>query len=231
MGQKVHPIGMRLGITKEYLSTWFDTQDFANNLLADLEVRRYLKQKYPDAQIASVKIERPTKTNAKIIIYSARPGILIGQKGKGIDQLRLKLSQIMRDVVVHLTVEEIKKPELTATLVAEQVAKQLEQRVPFRRAIKKAISAALRAGAQGIKVSVAGRLGGAEIARTEWYREGRVPLHTFRADIDYSLAEAKTTFGIIGVKVWIFKGEKLGKSREAEAKQQPLRDRKSKKKD
>lgn len=208
MGQKVNPTGIRLGITKGYQSNWYAEKDYAEKLHADIKVRTYLQKVLADAQVSSVDIERPAK-NAKVTIRTARPGVLIGQKGRGVETLRSEVSRIM-SVPVHLNIEEVKKPELSAKLVAEQVAKQLEQRVMFRRAMKKAVTGALRAGALGVKICVSGRLGGAEIARSEWYREGRVPLHTFRADIDYDVAEAHTTFGVIGVKVWIFKGEKLG---------------------
>lgn len=209
MGQKVNPHGIRLGIVKNWDSTWYSEKDYADNLLADIKVREFIHQRLKDAFISQIRIERPAK-NARITIASARPGVIIGQKGKGVDVLRHEISAIM-GVPVHLSIEEVKKPELDATLVADTIAKQLEQRVMFRRAMKRAVQSAMRAGAEGIKVCVSGRLGGAEIARSEWYREGRVPLHTFRADIDYGLGEAMTTYGVIGVKVWIFKGEKVGK--------------------
>lgn len=208
MGQKVNPTGIRLGITEDWRSMWYAEADYQDNLLADLNVRTFLMKKLADAAVGMIRIERPAK-NAKIIIHTARPGVLIGQKGKGAEALRDEVSKIM-GVPVHINVEEIRKPELNSKLVAEGVARQLEQRIMFRRAMKRAVSNAMRAGALGIKICVSGRLGGAEIARSEWYREGRVPLHTFRADIDYALAEAMTTYGIIGVKVWIFKGEKVG---------------------
>lgn len=212
MGQKVNPIGFRLGITNTWQSTWFAEGNYADNLFADLKVRAYLEKHLYDAGVAKILIERPAKS-AKIAIKCARPGVVIGQKGKGVDVLRAKVASIMKLPVslVHLTIEEIKKPEFDARLVAQTVATQLEQRVMFRRAIKRAVSSALRAGALGVKICVSGRLGGAEIARTEWHREGRVPLHTLRAQIDYGVAEAHTTFGVIGVKVWIFKGERIGK--------------------
>ncbi len=207
MGQKVHPVGIRLGISSEWDSNWFAHQGYRENLLADIKVRHYLSAKLKDAAISHIKIERPAK-NARIKILAGKPGGIIGQKGKGAEKLRDEAARIM-GVPVHLSIEEVRKPDLDAHLVAENVARQLEQRVMFRRAMKRAIQSAMRAGALGVKICVSGRLGGAEIARSEWTREGRVPLHTFRADIDYSLAEAMTTYGVIGVKVWIFKGEKL----------------------
>lgn len=218
MGQKVNPIGIRLGITSDWASTWYAEGTYADNLYADLKVREYLDKKLADAGVAKIRIERPAKS-AKVIIYCARPGIVIGQKGRGVDVLRNEVAKIMGLAVnlVNLTIEEVKKPEFDARLVAQTVATQLEQRVMFRRAMKRAVSSALRAGALGVKICVSGRLGGAEIARTEWYREGRVPLHTFRADIDYGVAEAHTTYGVIGVKVWIFKGERIGKKVQHEA--------------
>lgn len=212
MGQKVNPVGIRLGITTDWASTWYAENNYADNLFADLKVREYLEKTLYEAGIAKILIERPAKS-AKVAILCARPGVVIGQKGKGVEAIRAQVAKIMNLPLnlVHLTIEEVKKPEFDARLVAQTVATQLEQRVMFRRAIKRAVSSALRAGALGVKVCVSGRLGGAEIARTEWYREGRVPLHTFRADIDYGVAEAHTTFGVIGVKVWIFKGERIGK--------------------
>jgi small subunit ribosomal protein S3 len=206
MGQKVHPIGMRLGIVKDWSSKWYaDTKNYANYLHADLQVRDYLRKKLAHASVSHIQIERAAD-NARIVIHTARPGIVIGKKGEDIDKLRTEVSRIM-GVPAHISVEEIRKPELDAYLVAESVANQLERRIMFRRAMKRAVSNAMRLGAQGIRINVAGRLNGAEIARSEWYREGRVPLHTLRADIDYGVAEARTTYGVIGVKVWIFKGE------------------------
>jgi len=208
MGQKVHPIGMRLGIIKGWSSLWYsDHCHFADTLHGDIRVREYLLNKLSQASVSKISIERPART-ANVTIHTARPGLVIGKKGEDIDKLRQSVSAIM-GVPVSINVEEIKKPELDAILVAQSIAQQLERRVMFRRAMKRAVTTALKLGAKGIKVCVAGRLGGAEIARTEWYREGRVPLHTLRADIDYGVAEAKTTYGIIGVKVWIFKGEVL----------------------
>lgn len=208
MGQKVNPTGIRLGIIRDWASTWYAEHNYADNLLSDLRVREYLEKKLIDAAIGEIAIERPAK-NARITIKSARPGVIIGQKGKGAEVLRDEVAKIM-GVPVHINIEEIRKPELNAKLVAESVARQLEQRIMFRRAMKRAVTNALRAGALGVKICVSGRLGGAEIARSEWYREGRVPLHTFRADIDYAIGEALTTYGVIGVKVWIFKGEIIG---------------------
>lgn len=210
MGQKVHPTGLRLGIIKDWSSKWYaGNKDYANYLNTDLKVREYIKKELRQASISEVRIERPAR-NARIIIHTARPGIVIGKKGEDIDRLRAKITKMM-GIPVHISVEEIRKPELDAYLVAINVAQQLERRIMFRRAMKRAVGNAMRLGAQGIRINVSGRLGGAEIARTEWYREGRVPLHTLRANIDYGLAEAKTTYGVIGVKVWIFKGEILGK--------------------
>ncbi len=206
MGQKVHPTGIRLGIIKDWTSTWYaEGKDYAAYLNTDLQVRDFLRKKLANASVSRIQIERPAG-NARIIIHTARPGIVIGKKGEDIDRLRLAISNMM-GVPAHVSVEEIRKPELDAFLVAESVAQQIERRIMFRRAMKRAVTNTMRLGAQGIKITVSGRLNGAEIARTEWYREGRVPLHTLRADIDYALAESKTTYGIIGVKVWIFKGE------------------------
>jgi small subunit ribosomal protein S3 len=210
MGQKVNPIGIRLGIVKDWTSKWYaDSKDYANNLYTDLKVREFLKKKLAGASVSNIQIERPAN-NARITINTARPGIVIGKKGEDIDVLRKTVSKMM-NVPVHINIEEIRKPELDAYLVAENIAQQLERRIMFRRAMKRAVTNTMRLGAQGIRINVAGRLNGAEIARTEWYREGRVPLHTLRADIDYGFAEANTTYGIIGVKVWIFKGEVIGR--------------------
>jgi small subunit ribosomal protein S3 len=215
MGQKVHPIGMRLGIVKDWSSRWYaQSKDFADTLIADIKVREYLGKKLAAAGISRIQIERPAR-NAKITVYTARPGVIIGKSGKEVDTLRDEVNKIL-GVPVHVSIEEVRKPELDAKLVAEAVAQQLEKRVMFRRAMKRAVTTAIRLGAKGIKICVSGRLGGAEIARSEWYREGRVPLHTLRADIDYGLAEAFTTYGVIGVKVWIFKGEVIGDKDQAE---------------
>ncbi len=206
MGQKVHPTGIRLGIIETHRSMWYaNKKHYPGLLLSDLQTREYLRQKLKNAFVGRIQIARPAK-NAHITIHTARPGVVIGKKGEDIEQLRQKVSTLM-GVPVHINIEEIRRPELDAYLVAESIAQQLERRVMFRRAMKRAVSNALRFGAKGVKICVAGRLGGAEIARTEWVREGRVPLHTFRADIDYATAIAQTTYGIIGVKVWIFKGE------------------------
>lgn len=209
MGQKVHPIGIRLGIVKEHTSVWYaDRKHYADYLNADLEVRAYLLDKLKNASVSRIEIARPAQT-ARITIHTARPGIVIGKKGEDVEKLRQDLTKKM-GVPVHINIEEIRKPELDGLLVAQSVAQQLERRVMFRRAMKRAVQNAMRLGAKGIKIQVGGRLGGAEIARSEWYREGRVPLHTLRADIDYATYEAHTTYGVIGVKVWIFKGEVIG---------------------
>lgn len=217
MGQKVHPTGIRLGIVKEHNSLWYaDRGAYAKNLVSDLEMREYVEKKLEDASVSRVVIERSAQT-AKITIHTARPGIVIGKKGEDVDKLRKELGNKM-GIPVHINIEEIRKPDLDAKLVAQNVAGQLERRVMFRRAMKRVVQNAMRQGAEGIKIQVSGRVGGAEIARTEWYREGRVPLHTLRADIDYATYEAATTYGIIGVKVWIFKGEVLDTAEEAETK-------------
>ena len=213
MGQKVHPTGIRLGVVKDHNSVWYaDSKTYAKNLINDLEVREYILKKLDAASVSRVKIERPAQT-ARITIFTARPGIVIGKKGEDVDGLRKDLSAKM-GVPVHINIEEIRKPDVDARLVAQNVAQQLERRVMFRRAMKRVVQNAMRQGAEGIKVQVSGRLGGAEIARTEWYREGRVPPHTLRADIDYATYEAHTTYGVIGVKVWIFKGEVIGEGEE-----------------
>jgi small subunit ribosomal protein S3 len=206
MGHKVNPIGIRLGISKDWNSTWYaEKRDYAEQLLSDLEVRKYLRKRLAHAAISKIQIERPAKS-ARITIHTARPGIVIGKKGEDIETLRREVTQLMK-VPTHLTVAEIRKPELDAHLVAEGIAQQLERRIMFRRAMKRAVGNTMRLGALGIKVMVAGRLNGADIARSEWYREGQVPLHTFRADVDYGFVEAQTTYGVLGVKVWIYKGE------------------------
>ena len=211
MGQKVHPTGIRLGISKDWTSTWYaDSQTFSDNLLQDIKVREHLKEKLKAASVSRIRIERPAKS-ARITIHTARPGIVIGKKGEDIEKLRAELARMM-GMPVNVSIEEIRKPELDAQLVAESIAQQLERRIMFRRAMKRAVQNSMRLGALGIKVRAGGRLNGAEIARSEWYREGRVPLHTLRADIDYGFAEASTTYGVIGVKVWIFKGEVLDRN-------------------
>lgn len=215
MGQKVHPIGMRLGVVKDWSSIWYaDAKRYADYLNTDIAVREFIRKKLAHASVSKIEIHRPAK-NARIVIHTARPGIVIGKKGEDIEALRKQISAMM-GVPVHIGVEEIRKPELDAYLVAESVANQLERRIMFRRAMKRAVTNSMRLGAQGVKVMVAGRLNGAEIARTEWYREGRVPLHTIRADIDYGFAQARTTYGIIGVKVWIFRGEVFDYAEEPE---------------
>jgi small subunit ribosomal protein S3 len=206
MGQKVHPTGIRLGIVKDWTSRWYaDSKTYPNYLHQDLVVREFLKKKLANASVSRIQINRPA-SNAQITIHTARPGIVIGRKGEEIDALRAEVTRMM-GVPVQLNVEEIRKPELDAQLVAEGVAQQLERRIMFRRAMKRAVTNTMRLGAEGIKINVSGRLNGADIARNEWYREGRVPLHTLRADIDYGFTEALTTYGILGIKVWIFKGE------------------------
>ncbi|MEZ7985031.1 MAG: 30S ribosomal protein S3 [Pseudomonadales bacterium] len=208
MGQKVHPTGIRLGITKQHSSVWYaESKNYAERLIGDLKIRDLIDKKLKSASVSKVVIERPAQT-ARITIHTARPGIVIGKKGEDVDKLRKELSAEL-NVPVHINIEEIRKPDLDAKLVAQNIAGQLERRVMFRRAMKRVVQNAMRAGAEGIKVQVGGRLGGAEIARSEWYREGRVPLHTLRADIDYAAYEALTTYGILGIKVWIFKGEVL----------------------
>ncbi len=209
MGQKVHPTGIRLGIVKDHNSVWYaEKGDYSKYLLNDIQVREYLMKKLERASVSKITIERPAQ-NARVTIHTARPGIVIGKKGEDVEKLRKEIGDMM-GIPVHINIEEIRKPDLDAKLVAASVASQLERRVMFRRAMKRAVQNAMRQGAKGIKIEVSGRLGGAEIARSEWYREGRVPLHTLRADIDYATHEANTTYGIIGVKVWIFKGEILG---------------------
>jgi small subunit ribosomal protein S3 len=206
MGHKVHPTGIRLGISKDWNSKWYaGKKEFAGFLAADLKVREMLRKKLAAAGISKILIERPNKT-ARVTVHTARPGVVIGKRGEDIEKLRKEISDVM-GVPAHINVTEVRKPELDAQLVAESIAQQLERRIMFRRAMKRAVGNAIRLGALGIKVNVAGRLNGAEIARSEWYREGRVPLHTLRADVDYGFAEAHTTYGVIGIKTWIYKGE------------------------
>ena len=208
MGQKIHPIGFRLGVQRIWTAKWFGTnKTFASTLAEDIKVRDYLKKKLAHASVSKVLVERPAK-NARITIFSGRPGVVIGKKGEDIEVLRSELAKMM-SVPVHVNIEEVRKPETDAQIIADGIAQQLEKRVMFRRAMKRSMQNAMRLGAQGIKIMSSGRLNGAEIARTEWYREGRVPLHTLRAMIDYGFAEAKTTYGIIGVKVWVYKGDAL----------------------
>jgi small subunit ribosomal protein S3 len=211
MGQKIHPTGFRLSVTRNWSSRWYaNSKSFPQMLNEDIEVRDYLKKKLAHASVGRVVIERPAK-NARITVYSARPGVVIGKKGEDIEHLKADLQKIM-GVQVHVNIEEIRKPETDAQLIADSIAQQLEKRIMFRRAMKRAMQNAMRLGAQGIKIMSSGRLNGAEIARREWYREGRVPLHTLRADIDYGTSEAKTTYGIIGIKVWVFKGETMARN-------------------
>ena len=212
MGHKVHPVGFRLGISSDWSSRWYaDNKSFSEHLEQDVRTRKFIRERLKDASVSRVQIERPARS-AAVTIHTARPGIVIGRKGEDIERLRTEIAPMLglERSAVKVSVEEIRKPELDAQLVAESIAQQLERRVMFRRAMKRAVQTTMRLGAGGVKINLAGRLGGAEIARTEWYREGRVPLHTLRADIDYGMAEAQTTYGIIGVKVWIFKGEVFG---------------------
>ena len=210
MGQKVHPIGIRLGITKDWNARWYaDSKNYADFLVSDVEIRNELNERLKHASISKLNIER-VANGIRVTIHTARPGVVIGKKGEDIEKLKQILVK-KTGLPVNINIEEIKKPELDAKLVAESISQQLEKRIQFRRAMKRAVGNAMRLGAEGIKVNISGRLNGADIARAEWYREGRVPLHTFRADIDYATFEADTTYGKIGVKVWIFKGEKLGK--------------------
>jgi small subunit ribosomal protein S3 len=224
MGQKVNPIGMRLQVNRTWDSRWYaDTKEYGNLLLEDLRMRDFIREEAKQAGVSKIIIERPHR-KCRVTIHTARPGVIIGKKGADIETLRKKLAA-MTASELHLNIVEVRKPELDAQLVAESITQQLERRVSFRRAMKRAVQNAMRMGALGIRVNVAGRLGGAEIARTEWYREGRVPLHTLRADIDYALHEAKTPYGIIGVKVWIFKGEILEHDPSArDRRQQELQD-------
>jgi small subunit ribosomal protein S3 len=216
MGQKINPTGFRLAVTRNWASRWYaSNRDFAGMLAEDIKVRDYLKQKLKNASVSRVLIERPAK-NARITIFSARPGVVIGKKGEDIENLKRDLSKQL-GVPVAVNIEEVRKPELDAKLIADSITQQLEKRIMFRRAMKRAMQNAMRLGAQGIKIMSSGRLNGIEIARTEWYREGRVPLHTLRADIDYGTSEAKTTYGVIGVKVWVYKGDTLGRNEQPAA--------------
>jgi small subunit ribosomal protein S3 len=214
MGQKIHPTGFRLALNRNWASRWYaNNRNFSGMLLEDVKVRDHLREKLGHAAVSRVVIERPAK-NARITIFSARPGVVIGKKGEDIESLKTQLQRMLR-VPVHVNIEEVRKPELDAQLIADSIAQQLQKRIMFRRAMKRAITNAMRLGAQGIKIMSAGRLNGIEIARTEWYREGRVPLHTLRADIDYGFAEAKTTYGVIGIKVWVFRGEVMAKNEQS----------------
>lgn len=227
MGQKVHPNGIRLGIVSDWTSKWYaDSKNYANLLNTDLQVRGFLRDKLKQASVSRIQIDRPAK-NAHITIHTARPGLVIGKKGEDIDALRKEVSKRM-GIPVHISIEEIRKPELDAQLVSESIAQQLERRIMFRRAMKRSVQSAMRLGAEGVKVNIAGRLNGAEIARSEWYREGRVPLHTLRANIDYGFAEALTTYGILGVKTWIFKGEIYGDYRDQQVEEVPAKGKKGK---
>ncbi|KAA3653382.1 MAG: 30S ribosomal protein S3 [Proteobacteria bacterium] len=227
MGQKIHPTGFRLAVTRDWTARWYASKkDFAKTLADDLEVRAFLKKRLAHASVGRVLIERPAK-NARITLFSARPGVVIGKKGEDIERLKADL-QKMIGVPVHVNIEEVRKPETDAQLIADSIAQQLERRIMFRRAMKRAIQNAMRLGVQGIKIMSSGRLNGAEIARTEWYREGRVPLHTLRANIDYGVSEAKTTYGISGIKVWVYKGEVLGRNEQpavSEPENEPRRAR------
>src|SRR2546421_6156526 len=225
MGQKINPVGFRLAVNKNWSSRWYaNTKDIAPMLGEDIKVRDFLKRKLADASVGKVLIERPAK-DARIAIFSARPGVVIGKKGEEIEALKAELRRIMGVQQVHVNIEEIRKPEIDAQLIADSIAQQLEKRIMFRRAMKRAMQNAMRLGAQGIKIMSSGRLNGIEIARTEWYREGRVPLHTLRADIDYGFGEAETTYGIIGIKVWVYKGDRLA-SGEAPTIEAPVEDEK-----
>lgn len=225
MGQKIHPIGFRLSVQKNWTSKWYsNSKHFSELLLKDIEVRDFLKKKLAGAGVSKIVIERPAK-NAKITIYTARPGVVIGKKGEDIEVLRSELARLM-SVPVHVNIEEVRKPETDAQIIADGIAQQLEKRVMFRRAMKRAMQNAMRLGAQGIKIMSSGRLNGAEIARTEWYREGRVPLHTLRAEIDYGFSEAKTTYGIIGIKVWVYKGDALNRGEQPAVAEQEKRGKK-----
>ena len=217
MGQKINPTGFRLPVTRDWTSRWYaEGRNFARTLGEDLKVRSFLQKKLRNASVSRILIERPAK-NARITIYSARPGVVIGKQGQDIEVLKNEVQKMM-GVPVHVNIEEVRRPELDAQLIADSITQQLEKRVMFRRAMKRAMQNAMRLGAQGIKIMSAGRLNGAEIARTEWYREGRVPLHTLRANIDYGFSEANTTYGVIGVKVWVYKGDNFGEEAQAQEK-------------
>ena len=217
MGQKINPTGFRLPVTRDWTSRWYaEGRNFARTLGEDLKVRSFLQKKLRNASVSRILIERPAK-NARIKIYSARPGVVIGKQGQDIEVLKNEVQKMM-GVPVHVNIEEVRRPELDAQLIADSITQQLEKRVMFRRAMKRAMQNAMRLGAQGIKIMSAGRLNGAEIARTEWYREGRVPLHTLRANIDYGFSEANTTYGVIGVKVWVYKGDNFGEEAQAQEK-------------
>ncbi|MEE9239636.1 MAG: 30S ribosomal protein S3 [bacterium] len=220
MGQKVHPIGFRVGITKGWQSTWFAGRNYADLLHDDLKIRKFVKERLSHAGVSNVEIERASN-RARINIWTARPGIIIGKRGSEVDKLKAELQELTGSQV-YVNIKEVRKAEMDAQLVAENIAMQLERRIAFRRAMKKAVTSAMRFGAKGVKIQCSGRLGGAEIARTEWYREGRVPLGTLRADIDYGFAESKTTYGVIGVKVWVFRGEIIRSSRRHQPAGSPI---------
>lgn len=225
MGQKIHPIGFRLGIQRIWTAKWYGSnKNFSTMLLEDIKVREYLKKKLAHASVSKVLIERPAK-NARITIFSGRPGVVIGKKGEDIEVLRSELARLM-SVPVHVNIEEVRKPETDAQIMADGIAQQLEKRVMFRRAMKRSMQNAMRLGALGVKIMSSGRLNGAEIARKEWYREGRVPLHTLRAEIDYGFSEAKTTYGIIGIKVWVYKGDALTRGEQPAAVEHEKRGKK-----
>ncbi len=224
MGQKVHPIGIRLGISKPWNATWYAEKEvFADQLIKDIKVRKYLRKELANASVSQIEIDRPAN-NARVTIHTARPGIVIGKKGEDIERLKKTVSKMM-GVPTNVNVAEIRKPELDADLIAQGIASQLERRIMFRRAMKRAVGSAMRLGALGIRVAVAGRLNGAEIARTEWYREGRVPLHTFRANIDYAMGKAYTTYGVLGIKVWVYKGDVFDLHASQEQKKQQSKKR------
>ena len=228
MGQKVNPVGFRLGIVKDHTSVWYaDSKSYADKLLNDIEVREYLRKRLASASVSRIDIERPAQS-ARLTIHTARPGIVIGKKGEDVERLRRDVAKKMGRAV-HINIEEVRKPDLDARLVGENVAGQIERRVMFRRAMKRAVQNAMKAGAEGIRIQLSGRLGGAEIARTEWYREGRVPLHTLRADIDYASVRAETTYGTIGIKVWIFRGEVLGGMEQVQQEEQQKQSKGAKK--
>jgi len=223
MGQKIHPTGFRLPVTRAWASRWYaSNRNFSQMLAEDLKVREFLKAKLKNAAVSRILIERPAK-NARITIYSARPGVVIGKKGEDIENLKAALAKLL-NVPVAVNIEEVRKPEIDAQLIADSITQQLEKRIMFRRAMKRAMQNAMRLGAQGIKIMSSGRLNGVEIARREWYREGRVPLHTLRADIDYGFSEARTTYGVIGIKVWVFKGEVMAHNAEPAAAPAPAPD-------
>lgn len=230
MGQKIHPTGFRLGVSQNWNAKWYaERQDYVNKLNSDIKIREFIRNQLGNASVSKIYIERPAKT-VNVTIHTARPGVVIGKKGEDIEKLRKSLAKVAGTDAIQLSIEEIRKPDLDAYLVAESITQQLERRVMFRRAMKRAVGNAMRGGALGVKVSISGRLNGAEIARTEWYREGQVPLHTLRADVDYGRAEANTTYGIIGVKVWIYTGEVFDLEEKIEEEKKSARGANSKRK-